>query len=184
MKNFLTTTAVALALALPAYAAQDEVKEQIKDTASEAATAVENTADKVGETVAETADKVGETVAETADKMTPDTDQSMVQPPAIMPAEGYAVVEPATVTVEELEGARVYDANNEWIGEISKIIAEPSGQITTLVVDVGGFLGIGEKPVALNFDSFRLFRADDGKDLKAHVSTTQEELENMPEYES
>ncbi|MBK0329579.1 PRC-barrel domain-containing protein [Rhodobacteraceae bacterium F11138] len=173
MKRFLTTTAIAMTIALPAYAAQDQVKDQIEDAANDAATAVDSAADKVGETV-----------SETTEKMKTETDRSMVQTPAITAEEGYVSVEPASVTVEELKDARVYDGNDEWIGEISKIVADPSGEITTLVVDVGGFLGIGEKPVGLNYDSFKLFRSDQGEDLKVHISTTQEELENMPEYES
>lgn len=97
--------------------------------------------------------------------------------------DGFAYVEPAQVTAEELDGARVYDSNNEWIGEVSEIVLTSDGKIETLVVDVGGFLGIGEKPVGLNYETFSLQREVEGEEIRASVTATNEQLKEMPEYE-
>ncbi len=50
------------------------------------------------------------------------------------------------------------------------------------MVDVGGFLGIGEKPVALDFDTLNV-RADQDGNLIVSVNATQDQLENAPTYE-
>jgi hypothetical protein len=54
----------------------------------------------------------------------------------------------------------VYGADNERIGEIDDVILSRDGQIEAIVVGVGGFLGIGEKNVAIPFDQVE-FMADD-----------------------
>ena len=52
-------------------------------------------------------------------------------------------------------GATVYGNDDANLGEVSDIVFDQSGQIDAVVVDVGGFLGIGEKPVAVDFDRLR-----------------------------
>jgi hypothetical protein len=49
-------------------------------------------------------------------------------------------------------------------------------------VDVGGFLGIGEKPVAVGFEALRFRRDEDGA-LFVRVNATKEQLEQAPTYE-
>ena len=53
----------------------------------------------------------------------------------------------------DLIGTRVVSANNESIGDINDVIVDRNGQVTAAVVGVGGFLGIGEKDVAVPFQS-------------------------------
>jgi sporulation protein YlmC with PRC-barrel domain len=53
----------------------------------------------------------------------------------------------------DLIGTRVVSANNESIGDINDVIVDRNGQIMAAVVGVGGFLGIGEKDVAVPFKS-------------------------------
>jgi sporulation protein YlmC with PRC-barrel domain len=48
-----------------------------------------------------------------------------------------------------LRGTRVYGANNENIGEINDVLINRSGQVVAVLIGVGGFLGIGEKDVAV-----------------------------------
>ncbi len=48
-----------------------------------------------------------------------------------------------------LRGTRVYGANNENIGEINDVLINRSGQVAAVIIGVGGFLGIGEKDVAV-----------------------------------
>ncbi|WP_299849030.1 EamA family transporter [uncultured Roseovarius sp.] len=97
--------------------------------------------------------------------------------------DGYAMVDAKKMTAEELDGVAVYDTTQEWIGEVSKIVLSDSGEIQTVVVDVGGFLGIGEKPVGLDFEKIKVLRGEDGGDLRVHVKSSKEELESMQEYE-
>lgn len=45
----------------------------------------------------------------------------------------------------------VYDKSQNTVGKIDDVLIDKSGKITTLMVGVGGFLGVGEKDVALPF---------------------------------
>ncbi len=49
-------------------------------------------------------------------------------------------------------GVDIYGANNEKIGDVDDIILDQQGKVEAVVIGVGGFLGIGEKQVALPFD--------------------------------
>jgi sporulation protein YlmC with PRC-barrel domain len=53
----------------------------------------------------------------------------------------------------KLIGTTVVSANNESIGDVNDVILDRNGQVMAVVVGVGGFLGIGEKDVAVPFAS-------------------------------
>jgi hypothetical protein len=96
--------------------------------------------------------------------------------------EGYVDVDAAVLTAEDLDDADVYDANNERIGEVSKLIIGQDGKITQAVIDVGGFLGMGEKPVLMNYSDLLIEGRADNTDLRVRVGATKEQLEAMPTY--
>lgn len=50
-------------------------------------------------------------------------------------------------------GLDIYGTNNEKIGDVKEIVLDHEGQIQAIVIGVGGFLGIGEKNVAVPFKS-------------------------------
>lgn len=56
----------------------------------------------------------------------------------------------------DLDGTRVYGANNENIGSISDMLIDRDGRVIAVVVGVGGFLGIGEKDVAIPFEALEI----------------------------
>jgi sporulation protein YlmC with PRC-barrel domain len=51
----------------------------------------------------------------------------------------------------KLIGLNVYNANNEKIGDINELVTDSSGKIDTVVIGVGGFVGIGEHNVGIPF---------------------------------
>jgi sporulation protein YlmC with PRC-barrel domain len=53
----------------------------------------------------------------------------------------------------KLVGLTVYGANNERIGDINDVLVDRNGNAEAVVIGVGGFLGIGEKDVAVPFKS-------------------------------
>src|SRR5918993_3069489 len=63
------------------------------------------------------------------------------------------------VMASDLIGTRVVGANNESIGDINDVIMDRNGQIMAAVVGVGGFLGIGEKDVAVPFNALEFMNA-------------------------
>ncbi len=94
--------------------------------------------------------------------------------------EGYAVIDAAGLTSDQLMGVRVFGPNDEDVGEISEIVLDGNGAPAQVIVDVGGFLGMGEKPVAIDVTSLQIMQATDGEALRAYVQMTQDELETLP----
>jgi sporulation protein YlmC with PRC-barrel domain len=74
----------------------------------------------------------------------------------------------------DLIGTRVVSSNNESIGDINDVIVDRNGQVMAAVVGVGGFLGIGEKDVAVPFDSLEFANAQQAQamDSKNNSVTT------------
>lgn len=97
--------------------------------------------------------------------------------------EGYALVRPDTVTSEMLTGATVYDANDDSIGDVSDLVISDDNKIDAVVVNVGGFLGIGAKPVALRIADVDILQPTDGGSVRIYVSLTRDEMEALPVYE-
>jgi sporulation protein YlmC with PRC-barrel domain len=81
----------------------------------------------------------------------------------------------------QLIGATVYGPDDSTIGEIGEVILDPKGAIKAVELDVGGFLGIGEKPVAVSFDALRV-RTDESGELFVMINATKEQLEKAPTY--
>jgi sporulation protein YlmC with PRC-barrel domain len=54
----------------------------------------------------------------------------------------------------------VYDKGQNTVGKIDDVLVDKSGKITTLIVGVGGFLGVGEKDVALPFAAVKPEKKD------------------------
>ncbi|WP_226782094.1 PRC-barrel domain-containing protein [Oceaniglobus trochenteri] len=88
------------------------------------------------------------------------------------------------VNSEELIGARVYDANDEWIGEVSELLISDDGKINEVVLDIGGFLGMGEHQVAMKMDELKLMHPEgDMDDVTVHAAVKGEMLNDLPEWE-
>jgi hypothetical protein len=82
----------------------------------------------------------------------------------------------------DLIGTAVVTSTDEKLGSISDLVLERDGSVIAAVIDVGGFLGIGAKPVAVSFDSLTPTPTDDGQ--KIVVALTKEELNTAPEFKS
>ena len=74
----------------------------------------------------------------------------------------------------------VYDSQNNKIGDVNDILLDNGGNVKTAMVGVGGFLGVGEKDVAVPFDALKLTEKDNDRYLV--MSTTKESLEKAPGY--
>lgn len=86
------------------------------------------------------------------------------------------------VSADNMIGTNVYGANDENIGEISDIVLNADGKVDAVVIDVGGFLGIGAKPVAVGFDNLR-FMADGNGNRYLYTQFTKEQLEAQTAYD-
>lgn len=78
-----------------------------------------------------------------------------------------------------LMDAKVYGPGDEKIGTVSHV--HGMGVSTQVIVDVGGFLGIGAKPVALMTSELAFMRDESGT-VHATSNHTKDELSRMPEH--
>ncbi len=86
---------------------------------------------------------------------------------------------PTELTPSILEGAVVYGADDHKIGKVDHI--HGMGAASQVIVDVGGFLGIGAKPVAVALTDLDFMRDESG-DVHAVTSWTKDQLKEMPEH--
>ena len=78
-----------------------------------------------------------------------------------------------------LKGATIYGADDHKVGHVSHV--HGTGISSRIVIDVGGFLGLGAKPVAVPANELEFMRDEDG-DVHAVTSWTKDQLEQMPEH--
>jgi hypothetical protein len=157
--------------------AGQEITEETRELAAEAEGAPED--DNVRLTEGDVASDGG--TAQQGDMQQTDmaqgTDGGMAQP------DGRTPMDLASLTMDDLDGAPLYGANGERIGEVSEaVLAEDGLRVTGAVVEIGGFLGLGEHHVMVELDQMQFFRSDVGDEVEAYVSMTEEELESMPEW--
>lgn len=100
-----------------------------------------------------------------------------------MSIENFSDTAAADVNSDELIGANVYDVEENDIGEVGDLVLSADGQtIEGIVLDVGGFLGIGEHHVAVSPDSLQILRNAEGE-MRVYVGANEEQLEAQPSYE-
>ncbi len=83
------------------------------------------------------------------------------------------------LTEATLMDAVVYGADDEKIGTVSHV--HGMGAATQVIVDVGGFLGMGAKPVAMTTNQLNFMRDEEGA-VHATTSWTKEQIKAMPEH--
>ena len=90
------------------------------------------------------------------------------------------------ITEDEFEpgSALAAGASDEWddIGEIGDMIIGVDGTLDAIVIDVGGFLGIGEKEVAVSWSALQpVYEEDQPDDWIIALRATRDEIEAAPE---
>jgi hypothetical protein len=87
----------------------------------------------------------------------------------------------------DIDDTKSYPAESrkEWndIGEVNDVVLDWNGGTKAVVLGIGGFLGIGEKDVAVDMGSLRKVReADDAGDWFLVVNASKATLESAPTY--
>ena len=91
----------------------------------------------------------------------------------------------------KFKGTDVLGPDNAHIGDVQDVLFDKGGKVEAIVVGVGGFLGIGEKNVALDMSAFQIVPAstnsstasNDPNDIKLKVSWTKDQLKAAPSFE-
>lgn len=113
-----------------------------------------------------------------------DTTQPATTAPAATAPAGGAVVNMNEHLASNIIGARVYngDADNaENIGDVNDLLVNADGRIESVIVGVGGFLGIGEKNVAMNYGDLKW--TDRNGDRWLVANATKESLQALPSFD-
>jgi sporulation protein YlmC with PRC-barrel domain len=82
--------------------------------------------------------------------------------PAASPADTSATISSTSPSsfdgnwrTSKVVGLNVYNDSNESLGAINDLLTDKSGKIVAVVVGVGGFLGVGERYVAIPFEKVK-----------------------------
>lgn len=201
MTNKLLTSVAAGAIFLgaalaPAAYAQDTTQPAAGETQTMEKPAVMPGDDATGTTPGDTAanptttptDDTAQTPAtgtETQD--TAQTPATATEDTAQAPAAGgdYLTAQsPEQISANTYIGQAVYNSADESIGKISDLIMEKDGGISAAIVGVGGFLGIGEKWVAVPFEKISIAQVPESDDVKLTTTETAESLQAAPEFKT
>ncbi len=77
-------------------------------------------------------------------------------------------------------GATVYNLKNEEIGEVEDLLIDNSHTVRGVVISVGGFLGIGERNIAVDPRSLSMTEENDGS-IRVTLNTNKDELQKAPQ---
>jgi sporulation protein YlmC with PRC-barrel domain len=99
---------------------------------------------------------------------------------------GRSVAAPSSLSTmhwlaSDIYKADVYDNAEDKIGVVTDLIVDNNGTVTTVIVSVGGLLGVGKKDVAVPFKSLKV-ASRDGKDWLV-LNQTKEDLKMAPAYD-
>jgi sporulation protein YlmC with PRC-barrel domain len=85
------------------------------------------------------------------------------------------------ISAENLVGTTVYGANDENVGEVGDVVLQDE-KVDAIVIDVGGFLGVGEKEVAVAMDKLS-FMKDGDDNMYLYTTFTKEQLDAAAAYD-
>ena len=111
-----------------------------------------------------------------ADPLTTQPAASPAEPPRPFQADAYLA--------SNFLGESVYNGtgdNFQTIGDVNDIVIDAKGQVKSIVIGVGGFLGLGEKNVAIDFPKLSWMEANGDRWLLTDAS--KEQLEAMAEFD-
>ncbi len=186
-----TDTAAAPAPAEPAAPATDTAEAPAADPAAPATETAEAPA-------ADPAAPATDAAEAPADPAAPATEQTAQATTPVDPAAPAvetdttetAAIDRSTLTEipmdqirsEDLVGTTVYGAEDANVGEIGDVVLSADGKVDAVIIDVGGFLGMGEKEVAVGMDNLA-FMQDGAEARYLYTTFTKEQLEAAVAYD-
>jgi len=104
----------------------------------------------------------------------------------VPPAGDLAFVSPSgdQVYANWLIGKNVYSTDDQSIGEVHDLVLQKDSGVRVALIDVGGFLGIGEKTVAIPFTDLQYKKVENQNEPQVTVAMSKDELKNQPAYDT
>jgi sporulation protein YlmC with PRC-barrel domain len=126
----------------------------------------------------------------TANPAAPAANETTAATPA--PSNSGTTAVPTIVTADIIAGAKImtasdfigktiYAPDGTSIGEVNDFFVTNDGKVQSVVIGVGGFLGVGEKDVAVSMPSIQM--QNEGENTKLVINATKEELAAAPTYD-
>jgi hypothetical protein len=195
LSRMLMTTVAVLALTVPA-AAQDKTEEATQQTGQQAEQAQQKLEEGASPTGQSGEGQPAQPQAAQGEAEQPAQQQppAMAEEPA-QPAEQQTAQEatpPAEMKFIEVQedaqflandeviGKNVVSAKDEELGTIADLVMDEEQKLVGVVLSVGGFLGVGDKWVAVPVDQID-FPAGD-QPARLQIAVTKEQLENAPDF--
>jgi putative membrane protein len=113
-------------------------------------------------------------------QMAPEAAPPAPPPPAADTAEFGTTLPADAISINTYYNEDVYDTQDNKIGDVNDILLDKDGRISTAIIGVGGFLGVGEKDVAVPFNSLKV--SEKAGDRYLVIDATKEALEKAPGY--
>ena len=179
LNKFLATTALSAMLALPAYAQTADTAEEPMDAPAveEGMDAPEGDDPMADDPMAD--DPLADDALDEDPLAEEEFDTDMTEAPDAPEAGAEAGIE---LTADEVIGADVLSFEGESIANVDDVVLTAEGDVEYILVDVGGFLGLGARTVAIPFADVTV-QMDDAGNPELQTQLSEDDLENMPEYE-
>jgi len=85
-------------------------------------------------------------------------------------------VQPGQIRTTQMDGATVYDTHNQKVGDVKDIILDRDGKVASVILDVGAFLGMGGKYVAVSMNDIKITNDNNSSRPRFTVDMTKDQL--------
>lgn len=90
---------------------------------------------------------------------------------------GETMIQPDQIRASKMIGSSIYDVQNRNIGSVKDLVLDSDGRVAAVVVDVGSFLGVGGKYVAISMSDVKT------DNNRLTLDRSKEQLQQMAEYQ-
>jgi hypothetical protein len=113
----------------------------------------------------------------------PEPTTPIVLPPvSTVPSPNDAQVKALDSSVTTVLGRKVQGVNGEDLGRVVDVLADASGRVRVAIIEFGGFLGVGNRRIAVDWSLLRFDPDDQSKPLI--LSASRQKLQSAPEYKN
>jgi sporulation protein YlmC with PRC-barrel domain len=99
-----------------------------------------------------------------------------MNPPSTMANRAEQGIQNDQIRASKMIGSSVYDLQNRNIGKVRDLVLDKDGKVAAVVVDVGTFLGMGGKTVAVKLSDLKT------DNNRITLDRTKEQLQQMVTY--
>jgi hypothetical protein len=114
-----------------------------------------------------------------------ENDADKAEAPAASPASPPAAPEITILNKHEVEGVlgrEVRSTADENMGRIADVLVDRSGEVRAAIIDFGGFLGVGSRKIAVDWNALH-FPPPGKPGSRIALELTRDQVKAAPEYQ-